>query len=311
MLTDVLRQRLKFDGIIITDALNMAGISQFFTPAQAVIETFVAGADIALMPYEIRSLQDLIALESLVDEVVAAVKQGRLSVTELQQSAERVIQLRQQLASGSLQPICSARRLASDQALEQQLAIASLTQVGENKLPFPLPLSQLRLHLLVPEQTKYQGWLQALTFHGIHPPSVSYSTFEQDESVVLQHIRDADLVLGCLLSPNQSAVELGVLADLLALKPATLSPEQQKKQLLHYFAYAKSIGKHTLMVALRTPYDLTEFADHADLRLATYSYNQQSQDADRPLSGPAYDAVIGFLLGQFQAKGHLPVQLDP
>ncbi len=51
ILTDLLREDMGFDGIIITDALNMAGISQFY-PAEAVIQTFAAGADIALMPYE-------------------------------------------------------------------------------------------------------------------------------------------------------------------------------------------------------------------------------------------------------------------
>lgn len=311
ILTDLLREEMGFDGLIITDALNMAGISQFFDPAQAVIETFAAGADIALMPYEMKTPADIKALTELIDQVVAAVQQGKLSATEVAESAQRVVRVRQQLsAKGQQAVVPDSTRLARDLRLEQQLAEASLTLVGQNKLQLPLNLAALKLHLIAPDQTKCQSWLQALTLWGVKPLSVTCSDLTSSEqNLALQQIRQADLVLGSLISPAQSAAELGVLADLQALPAMKLTVTEQKQLLQQLLQQAKVQGKQTVMVSLRTPYELTDFADSADLRLATYSYNQKPQTAVRPFSGPAYDAVIGFLLGKVQAQGQLPVSL--
>ena len=311
ILTDLLREEMGFDGLIITDALNMAGISQFFDPAQAVIETFAAGADIALMPYEMKTPADIKALTGLIDQVVAAVQQGKLSATEVAESAQRVVRVRQQLsAKGQQAVVPDSTRLARDLRLEQQLAEASLTLVGQNKLQLPLNLAALKLHLIAPDQTKCQSWLQALTLWGVKPLSVTCSDLTSSEqNLALQQIRQADLVLGSLISPAQSAAELGVLADLQALPAMKLTVTEQKQLLQQLLQQAKVQGKQTVMVSLRTPYELTDFADSADLRLATYSYNQKPQTAVRPFSGPAYDAVIGFLLGKVQAQGQLPVSL--
>lgn len=312
ILTDLLRDDMGYDGIIITDALNMAGISQFFTPAEAVIQTFVAGADIALMPYEMKTPADIKALAVLIDQVVTAIQQGTLNSAEVAESAKRITSLRQQLLTQQHQVVLpDHERLADDLQLEQQLAHASLTVVGENQLQLPLNLAALKLHLIAPDQTKCQSWLQALTLWGVKPQSVSCSDLTSlEQKLALQQIKQADLVVGSFISPAQSAAELGVLADLQALPAMKLSVSEQKQLLAQLLQQAKAQGKKTVMVSLRTPYELTDFADSADLRLATYSYNQRSQTAQRPFSGPAYDAVIGFLIGKTPAQGQLPVLLQ-
>jgi beta-N-acetylhexosaminidase len=311
ILTDLLREDMGFDGIIITDALNMAGISQFFTPAEAVIQTFAAGADIALMPYEMKTPADIKALAVLIEQVVAAVQQGKLNGAEVAESAQRITHLRQQLSTKQHALVLpDNERLANDLKLEQQLAEASLTLVGANKLHLPLNLAALKLHLIAPDQTKCQSWLQALTLWGVKPESVTCSDLTSlEQHLALQQIKQADLVLGSLISPAQSAAELGVLADLQALPAMKLTVSEQKQLLVQLLQQAKAQGKKTVMVSLRTPYELAEFAKSADVRLATYSYNQKAQTALRPFSGPAYDAVIAFLLGKIQARGQLPVSL--
>ncbi len=79
-----------------------------------------------------------------------------------------------------------------------------------------------------------------------------------------------------------------------------LTVSEQKQLLVQLLQQAKAQGKKTVMVSLRTPYELAEFAKSVDVRLATYSYNQKAQTALRPFSGPAYDAVIAFLLEKFK-----------
>src|SRR5665213_855365 len=49
---DSLRERLGFDGVIVTDALEMHAITEHFGPEEAAIRAFRAGADILLLPLD-------------------------------------------------------------------------------------------------------------------------------------------------------------------------------------------------------------------------------------------------------------------
>jgi len=75
ILTQLLRGKMSYQGLIITDALDMASIAHFFTPLDAVINTFKAGADIALMPIKIRNSHDIkkfkVFIRLLADKVKA------------------------------------------------------------------------------------------------------------------------------------------------------------------------------------------------------------------------------------------------
>uniref|UniRef100_UPI0028ABF19E glycoside hydrolase family 3 protein n=1 Tax=Exiguobacterium sp. TaxID=44751 RepID=UPI0028ABF19E len=94
VITGVLREKLGYDGIVITDALNMQAIADNFTESEAVLKTFDAGVDIALMPTILRSEQDVIKLDQIFKDVIAAVKDGRLSEERIDQSVERILTLK-------------------------------------------------------------------------------------------------------------------------------------------------------------------------------------------------------------------------
>ncbi|MBS4162423.1 hypothetical protein GWP49_35835, partial [Klebsiella pneumoniae] len=57
VMTDLLRKDLGFDGVIVTDALNMKAISDNFGQEEAVVMAVKAGVDIALMPAAVTSLE--------------------------------------------------------------------------------------------------------------------------------------------------------------------------------------------------------------------------------------------------------------
>ena len=50
ILTDVLRKELGFEGLVVTDAMDMGGITVRFAPGDAAVRAFLAGADALLMP---------------------------------------------------------------------------------------------------------------------------------------------------------------------------------------------------------------------------------------------------------------------
>lgn len=82
MLTEILRNELGFQKIIITDALNMGAISNYYTSGQAAVQAILAGADMLLMPAD---------FQSAYAEVCAAVYDGRISQERLNESVRRIL----------------------------------------------------------------------------------------------------------------------------------------------------------------------------------------------------------------------------
>jgi len=69
ILTDLLRNKMKFKGVIATDALDMAGIAHYFDEVTATVETISAGADLAIMPFKIRAPEDIAKFKRFVKSV--------------------------------------------------------------------------------------------------------------------------------------------------------------------------------------------------------------------------------------------------
>ena len=82
ILTGLLRDQLGFKGLVITDSLEMGGIAQGFTSADAAVRAIEAGADTLLMPAD---------PEAAIRAVVAAVGRGRLTRTRIQESVVKIL----------------------------------------------------------------------------------------------------------------------------------------------------------------------------------------------------------------------------
>src|SRR5688572_29304898 len=70
---DLLRQQLGYQGIIITDALNMGAIAENFNAADATIKAFQAGNDIALMPVSVSQPREINKITDLIKKIETAV----------------------------------------------------------------------------------------------------------------------------------------------------------------------------------------------------------------------------------------------
>lgn len=84
------------DGVVVTDALNMGAIADGYGPDQAPVMALEAGADLLLMPADVRGAHEAI---------VGAVESGELSQDRLDEAAERVVALllwQQDLEAGEL-----------------------------------------------------------------------------------------------------------------------------------------------------------------------------------------------------------------
>lgn len=158
---DILRKELGFQGVTITDALDMQGIAHFFSPSDAVIKAFQAGVDIALMPTEFARAAEAHQLPDLIDTLVAAIDSGQLSLAELNQSVERIVRLKLQRGirsdhSTTLPPAVAAHSSvighALHKAVENEVVKKSITLIKNAHQTLPLTLTQENIHVLTPWQ---------------------------------------------------------------------------------------------------------------------------------------------------------------
>jgi beta-N-acetylhexosaminidase len=82
ILTELLRGDMKFRGLTVTDAMEMAGITSLFPPGEAAVRAVEAGADVLLMS----PVPDA-AMAALED----AVKSGRISAARIHESVRRIL----------------------------------------------------------------------------------------------------------------------------------------------------------------------------------------------------------------------------
>ena len=85
VVTDILRNELGFDGVIITDALNMGAISNYYSSDEAAIYALQAGCDMLLMPEN---------FEEAYNGVLQAVKDGTISEERIDDSLRRIYRIK-------------------------------------------------------------------------------------------------------------------------------------------------------------------------------------------------------------------------
>jgi len=78
---DVLRGEMGFEGLVITDALEMRALSDHFTPQQIAVGAFVAGADILLIPTNV---------PATFDALIEAYHDGVFDTERLHESLRRI-----------------------------------------------------------------------------------------------------------------------------------------------------------------------------------------------------------------------------
>lgn len=82
MVTEILRGDLKYDGILVTDAMNMGAIVEKYTSGEAAIAAINAGVDMILMPQD---------FHQAAADVLAAVERGEISEERIDASVRRIL----------------------------------------------------------------------------------------------------------------------------------------------------------------------------------------------------------------------------
>jgi len=128
VLTGLLRDSLKFHGLVVTDALDMGAIVSKFGPGEATVRAFLAGSDLLLMPAD---------PDSAIAAMVGAVANGRITPERLDASVRRVIAIKRRLGLFERRtvPLDSIMRIVgskTDQDLANDMASRALTLVRDS-----------------------------------------------------------------------------------------------------------------------------------------------------------------------------------
>ena len=272
ILTGVLREQLRFDGVVITDALDMAGVRQKYGDDRVPVLALKAGVDQLLMPPNFR-----LAYES----VLAAVRGGELSEARVEQSVLRVLRMKFQrdLVDHALvdeSQVSNVVGTPASYASAQDVADHGVTLVKNDGDLLPLAAGSGRRVLVT-------GWGVSTT------------------ATIAGQLTDRGLpatVLETGTSPNQTRIAAAVAAAttqdliLVSTNRAWSSPAQQ--QLVRALL---GTGKPVVVVAMRDPYDIAYFTD-VPAYLATYSY-----------TGVSVTALVRVLFDEVAPTGRLPVMI--
>ena len=91
ILTGLLRQKIGFEGVIVSDDLQMQAISNHFSIEEALSLTINAGADMLIFANQLAS----ISATEVIDHIESLVKSGTISTARIEQAYQRIVQLKQ------------------------------------------------------------------------------------------------------------------------------------------------------------------------------------------------------------------------
>jgi beta-N-acetylhexosaminidase len=281
MLTDLLRGEMKYRGLIITDAMEMGGLTTLYSPGEAAVRAVEAGEDVLLMPP---------VPDAAVAAIEQAVRSGRISEKRIDESVLRILAAKARLGLNTNRTVDLERlnRSFAQPAYEAQaLAIADrgVTLLRDTDHVLPLnPAQPLRVLLvslsadadpypgetIEPELRKQVDSLRALR------ADTKYSTVEN------------------LKLPPPATYDVAIAAVFVRVtdgKGNVGMPVEQRNLVNQLIA----AGKPTVVAGFGSPY------------LIGYFPNAKTWLAEFASSDVAQRAAVRAMLGQITITGKIPV----
>jgi beta-N-acetylhexosaminidase len=278
---DLLRQRLGFEGVILSDCLEMSAISETFGVEPASVMALQAGIDLVLVSHHY-DLQ-----RGSIEAIHEAVRTHRLSGEVLAQAAARVQRLKARSLSWDTLPAAREPSPIIGSQVHRQLQneayARSITLVrnAERLVPLQLKPEQRLIVLALPRHTAtlvedryYHDDLLLNILRQYHPNT---------------HIQDVPAGLNAGQFAQAANAENTYIT-------ATVNAHLDEQQTGPVRALVQA-GRRIIGLALRDPYDLQAFPQLRTY-IACYEY-----------TAPALQAAARVLFGKAQASGQLPVSL--
>ncbi len=242
IITGLLREELKYDGVIVTDSLAMAGVRKLHSDAEVPVLAIKAGVDQLLMPPN---------LGLAIDSVLKAVRSGEISEQRIDQSVLRILKmklLRGVMLKAEVDESKVDQVVGSNGASAQRIADRTITAVRNDA--------------------------QAIPLNATAPLVVG--TGDAPAAALATRLKGTKVVTATSPTPAQIQQALGAAAnaDKIVVLTNNLSTRPTQLDLLNQLV---ATGKPVIAVATGNPYDVAH--SNAKTWLATYSTTTVSMEA--------------------------------
>jgi beta-N-acetylhexosaminidase len=284
VLTDLLRDQMGFDGIVFTDAMDMAAISGRLGSGEAAARAVEAGADVILMPASV---------EGAIQGIVDAVQLGRIPEWRIDQSVRRLLDTKQALGLNvhrevDLATIPTVVGIPAHTAVADEIARRSITLVRDERGLLPLRGTRSARVLSI----TYRRTSDVLAGRSFNQrlratyPRLATAELDRDASTALYD--------GLLRQARRSSlVVVSTYVTAVSYSGTVAVPEEVSRFIEDL---AKANIPH-IVVSFGNPYLITEFPDVQTYMLA-WSGSQASQRA-----------AAGALFGDFPIEGRTPTRI--
>ena len=313
----ILREEMEYDGVVITDAMNMKAISDHFGELESTKMAINAGIDIILMPTILRNNEDVKKLDYIVNGILDSIKSGEIKEEEITDSAERIVKLKIDRGiidlknnNASLEEkIKKAKKTVGsveNRNIERRIAeeAITITKNEENILPLN-PKEGEKVLLIAPNESQIHSMKFGINrlIHENSLNNIKLDTYEYNnigiiDDVLKEKIESSDYIIVASLSSNANH-----------LKPGAWNRDLPRSVI----DYGNKLNKDTVLISLRNPYDLAAY-DNAKAQVVAYGFKGMDPTEGDTLfptksSGPNIPASMGVVFGDVEPKGKLPVDI--
>lgn len=277
MVNDLLRNQFNYQGVVITDCMEMKAIENHYGVEEATVMAIEAGVDIVLFSH-CHNKQ-----KKAIGAVISAVKSGRLTESRIDESIQRILHLKEKRKLEKYQEF-SEEFLATNEhlALAQQISDESITLVKDDSSL--LPLDPTKRTIIIWPQFNITSDIDENVKKQMTLGDVLKSQYTKLEEVELIS-SDVDELIGKASNAEQ-----------LIIGTYNASINEAQRKLVQTIIAGNEFK--TIICALRNPYDISAFP-----QVSTYiaAYENKSN---------AIRSIVKVLTGQITAQGTLPVNVS-
>jgi beta-N-acetylhexosaminidase len=251
VIKDILQKDMNFDGLIVTDAMDMNGLTLYFNQEEGAVRALLAGNDVLLKPSD---------ADASIRGVREAVKTGRLTEERLNESVRKQLAWKHQLGLSKLKntPIETIDSIVSSpetRKLTEEIASSALTLVKDDNKALPVQKGKKAVLLAITNGDDRLGVGTSLTY-SLRGLGINVERIVIDERSTEKEVREAiskaqkaEIVIaglyGRVRSGAQNSVGLPdtgakVLREVLQSNPKTINVSFGNPYLLKSFPEMKT-----------------------------------------------------------------------
>lgn len=299
--TDLLREEMHYEGVIVTDCLEMEAVAEKYGSEGGAVLALQAGADVVMICHTIsRQI-------GAIEKTYTAVLDGSLPMSSLRESGKRVENLKAEFA-GSWDDVLSssidldkwAALKHTNASLSRTAYEASITILRDNNKILPLSISTGKVTVFTPQMESINlavddadGVLRDGEGRLRNTAGPSYNAFA---NAISQHAAVQHIVYGSGEELSRDLLE-HTSAVVFATRNGIVKGSWQVDYLRSLVE--KLGGKQLVIVSTCAPYDVVGLEDIPAAVLTTMEFTV-----------PALETAVKVVFGEAQGKGKIPVHFS-